>query len=87
MLLKAEVCMKVKFSPSPEQPLAPEVLQLLGDSQASHDDGVPSAHPQSRRPPLSDQALLTALVGQTVQLVLTALSATLCTHMNSNVNQ
>lgn len=64
---------KAESSPTPEQPLTPEDLLLLGDSQASHDDGVPSAHPQSRIPTLSDQAALTTLVGQTVQLVLTAL--------------
>lgn len=48
------------------QPLAPEDLLLPGDSQASHDGGVPSAQPQGGTPTLLGQAILTALVRQTV---------------------
>lgn len=53
--LSSDVGLNFAFVHAALQPLAPAELLLLGDSQASHNDEVPSAHPQGRTPTLPDQ--------------------------------
>lgn len=59
--LSSVVGLNFAFVRSSLQPLAPEDLLLPGDSQASHDDGVPPAHPQGRTPTLPGQFSLDLL--------------------------